>query len=570
MEKKNKLIILGVIILLLVASGLTFAILTWNSTMIKLGINTNCFTINYAKGNNISGSLKLINEEDLISNNKFTIKEGVGVSSVNIGINSNCSIEGYGNIILNITNISSAFTTGSSKGALKYAVLKNTSTITTPSDISTTSLLNQSFDIEKKGSIDASGTLKLLTKQLSNTELYKYIIVIYVDNNLAGNDVTSATFQGNISADATQGKLDLAKETLNYLNSLNSTITLASGTPDFTTVSGNAGVKYNSEGNEEATGVGDGTKGIYKAEDDFGTSYYFRGAVENNYVKFANFYWRIVRINGDGSIRMIYAGTNAYANGDGNQDSSIGDSKYNINYLDNGYVGYMYGNFTTPTNCSTDDNTGITTCTGGSTSYEEAHANIKDSTIKTFIDEWYNNNLKDYAYAIADTIYCNDRSITPVDSLMGITLTGTGKGMESTAYSNLKRNYIDHTPSLKCINKNDRFTVNNSIGNTKLTNPIALITSDEVIMGGAFSYDLINNFYIKNTDFYLYNGDWYRTLTPYAAVGGRANVGLVDDGAGSLVSDAVGNTYGVRPVVSLLSDAITGGNGTMSNPFTVG
>ena len=570
MEKKNKLIILGVIILLLVASGLTFAILTWNSTMIKLGINTNCFTINYAKGNNISGSLKLINEEDLISNNKFTIKEGVGVSGVNIGINSNCSIEGYGNIILNITNISSAFTTGSSKGALKYAVLKNTSTITTPSDISTTSLLNQSFDIEKKGSIDASGTLKLLTKQLSNTELYKYIIVIYVDNNLAGNDVTSATFQGNISADATQGKLDLAKETLNYLNSLNSTITLASGTPDFTTVSGNAGVKYNSEGNEEATGVGDGTKGIYKAEDDFGTSYYFRGAVENNYVKFANFYWRIVRINGDGSIRMIYAGTNAYANGDGNQDSSIGDSKYNINYLDNGYVGYMYGNFTTPTNCSTDDNTGITTCTGGSTSYEEAHANIKDSTIKTFIDEWYNNNLKDYAYAIADTIYCNDRSITPVDSLMGITLTGTGKGMESTAYSNLKRNYIDHTPSLKCINKNDRFTVNNSIGNTKLTNPIALITSDEVIMGGAFSYDLINNFYIKNTDFYLYNGDWYRTLTPYAAVGGRANVGLVDDGAGSLVSDAVGNTYGVRPVVSLLSDAITGGNGTMSNPFTVG
>ena len=74
--------------------------------MIKLGINTNCFTINYTKGNNIIGSLKLINEEDLISNGKFTIKEGVGVSGVNIGINSNCSIEGYGNIILNITQTS--------------------------------------------------------------------------------------------------------------------------------------------------------------------------------------------------------------------------------------------------------------------------------------------------------------------------------------------------------------------------------------------------------------------------------------------------------------------------------
>ena len=570
MEKKNKLIILGVIILLLVASGLTFAILIWNSTMIKLGINTNCFTINYAKGNNISGSLKLINEEDLISNGKFTIKEGVGVSGVNIGINSNCSIEGYGNIILNITNISSAFTTGSSKGALKYAVLKNTSTITTPSDISTTSLLNQSFDIEKKGSIDTSGTLKLLTKQLSNTELYKYIIVIYVDNNLAGNDVTSATFQGNISADATQGKLDLAKETLNKLNSLNSTITLASGTPDFTTVSGNNGVKMNLDGNQLATVLGDGTKGIYKAEDDFDTSYYFRGAVENNYVKFADFFWRIIRINGDGSIRMIYAGTSAHANRDTNQDSIIGQKAYNTNYQDNGYVGYMYGNFTAPTNCSTDDNTGITTCTGGSTSYEEAHANINDSNIKSYIDNWYNINLKDYAYALEDTIYCNDRSITPVDNFAGTTLTGTGKGIEDTAYSGFTRIYINHTPSLKCANKNDRFTVNNSIGNAKLTNPIALITSDEVIMGGAFSIDPINNFYIKNTDFYLYNGYWYWTMTPFAAAGGPALVDRVGIG-GHLDNDSVRDTYGgVRPVVSLSSDAITGGSGTMNDPFIVG
>ena len=569
MEKKNKLIILGVIILLLIASGLTFAILTWNSTMIKLGINTNCFTINYAKGNNITGSLKLINEEDLISNGKFTIKEGVGISGVNIGINSNCSIEGYGRILLNVTNISSAFTTGSSKGALKYAVLKNTSTITDPTQISTTSLLNQSFDIEKKGSIDTSGTLKLLTKQLSNTELYKYIIVIYVDNNLAGNDVTSATFQGNISADATQGKLDLAKETLNKLNSLNNTITLASGTPDFTTVSGNAGVKYNSEGNEEATGVGDGTKGIYKAEDDFGTSYYFRGAVENNYVKFANFYWRIIRINGDGSIRMIYAGTSAHANGESETDSRIGRIAYNTNYQDNGYVGYMYGNFTTPTNCNTDNSTGITTCTGGSTSYEEAHANINDSNIKAYIDNWYNNNLKDYAYAIADTIYCNDRSITPVDNFLDMTLTGTGKGIEDTAYSGLTRGYINHTPSLKCANKNDRFTVNNSIGNAKLTNPIALITSDEVIMGGLSNYDYVNKVSIVNPDSYLTTPNYrYWTMTPFAAAGGRAYVhyarrDILGDG-----NPADG--WGVRPVVSLSSDAISGGKGTMNDPWIVG
>ena len=208
MEKKKKLIILGVILLLIIVSGATFAILTWNSTMIKLGINTNCFTIDYTRGGDITGSLKLINEEDLISNGKFTIKEGVGVSGVNIGINSNCSIEGFGSIYLNVTNISDVFTNGDSKGALKYVVLKNTSTITNPTNINTTSLLNQSFDIVAIGSITSNDKKLLYKMELSNTEVNKYIVVIYIDNNLAGNDITSATFSGNISSEAEQKPSD--------------------------------------------------------------------------------------------------------------------------------------------------------------------------------------------------------------------------------------------------------------------------------------------------------------------------------------------------------------------------
>ena len=563
MEKKKKLIIMGVILLLIIVSGATFAILTWNSTMIKLGINTNCFTINYTKGNNIIGSLKLINEEDLISNGKFTIKDGVGVSAVNIGINSNCSIEGYGRVLLNVTNISSTFTIGDSKGALKYAVLNNTSSITDIKSITSTSLNSQSFDIVAMGSITSGGVKDILVRQLSNTELYKYIIVIYVDNNLAGNDITEGVFTGNISADATQGLIN-ADYTLNRLYNLNNSIVLdTTHTPDFTTVSGN-----NGKDNNNNTGLGDGTKGIYKSEDDFGTSYYFRGAVDNNYVKFANFYWRIIRINGDGSIRMIYAGTSAHANGESETDSRIGNSKYNVNYKDNGYVGYMYGNFTTPTNCSTDDNN-VTTCTGGSTSYEEAHANINDSTIKTYIDSWYNTYLSNYSYAIADTIYCNDRSITPVESFAGIALTGAGKGTENTAYSGLTRGYISHNPSLKCVNKNDRFTVKNNIGNAKLTNPVGLISSDEVIMGGLTNYDIVNGAYIANSDSYLTTDYWYWTLTPFAAAGGSAFVDLV--GYVIFNRDLVvgGGNGGVRPVVSLSSDAISGGNGTIDDPWIV-
>lgn len=206
MEKNKKLIVLGVLALILIISGITYAILTWTSSRVNIGLNSGCFTIDYTKGQDISGNLKLLNESDLISNNKFTIKNGIGISAVNIGIKSTCTIEGFGSIYLNVTNISDAFTTGDSKGALKYAVLSNTSTITTPSSVTVDSLLNQSFDIVSTGSITSNDTITLLTKQLSNTEVYKYLVVIYVDNALAGNSITSAIFTGNISADANQGK----------------------------------------------------------------------------------------------------------------------------------------------------------------------------------------------------------------------------------------------------------------------------------------------------------------------------------------------------------------------------
>ena len=554
MNNKKKLII-GIVLGIILVSGITYAILTWTSTRINLGITSDCFTIDYTKGGDITGSLKLLNEEDLITNdNKFTIKNGVGISSANIGINSSCNIEGYGRLLLNVTSISSAFTTGDSVGSLKYVVLKNTSSITNPSEVSVTSLLNQSFDIEAKGSITSSGTKDILVRNLSNTEIYKYLIVIYIDNNIASNDVIGATFTGNISADATQGTLN-ADYTLQKLNSLNSTITVdTSHTPDFTTVSGNNGVKVDNKTRTETSGQGDGTNGIYVSEDDFGTSYYFRGAVENNYVYFANYYWRIIRINGDGSIRMIYAGTSPHENGyndSSTYDMRIGRSAYNSSYNDNAYVGYMYG-------------------TAGSTTYDATHSNTNDSTIKSYIDTWYQNNLNSYSQYIADTIYCNDRSVTPVDSFDGMAFTGTGIGTEDTAYSNIKRNYIDHTPSLKCTNINDRFTVSNDIGNTALTYPVGLITLDEAAIAGGLTYDVNTSSHITNMDYYLYTGYWCWTMTQDAFAGGTAFVDGVDRDGRLYRSNVRINSGSARPVVSLNSDAISRGSGTMIDPFVVG
>lgn len=512
MEKNKKLIVLGVLALILIISGITYAILTWTSSKINIGLTSNCFTIDYTKGNDIANaSIKALNESDLISDNKFTIKEGIALTYANIGIKSTCTIEGYGSLYLNVTTLSSAFSTGNSKGALKYAVLDNTSTTNT---VTVASLLNQQFNIVSTGSITNTGKITLLTKQLSNTKLNKYLIVIYADVSKIANDAMDASFNGIVSADANQG--NIAKVTLTSLN-----LSPSSGTPNFT-----------------KTSIDDGTNGIYSAKDDLGTSYYFRGNVTNNYVKFANKYWRIIRINGDGTIRMIYAGTSAHANGyndSSTDDMSIGKSAFNSSYNDNTYVGYMYG-------------------TKGASTYEDTHSNTTNSTIKTRLDSWYDTNIVNTGNEkyIADAIYCNDRSVS----------SGTGIGTTNTTYAaQTRRN--NGQPTLKCANNNDKFTKSTTIGNGKLTKMIGLITSDEVIYAGGKSGTY-------NQEYYLYSGVWYWTMAPYSYASGLAYVDDVSS-EGNLYNGYVNNTYGgVRPVVSLKSDAISGGSGTAASPFLVG
>ena len=511
MEKNKKLIVLGVLALILIISGITYAILTWTSSKINIGLTSNCFTIDYTKGNDIANaSIKALNESDLISDNKFTIKEGIALTYANIGIKSTCTIEGYGSLYLNVTTLSSAFSTGNSKGALKYAVLDNTSTTST---VTVASLLNQQFNIVSKGSITSTGKITLLTKQLSNTKLNKYLIVIYADVSKIANDAMNASFNGTVSADANQGSL--AKETLKTLN-----LSLSSGTPNFT-----------------KTSIEDGTNGIYSAKDDLGTSYYFRGNVTNNYVKFANKYWRIIRINGDGTIRMIYAGTSAHANGynDSNaNDMSIGESQFNSSYNDNTYVGYMYG-------------------TAGATTYANTHSNKTNSTIKTKLDSWYDTNIVNTGNEkyIADAIYCNDRSVS----------SGTGIGTTATTYAaQTRRN--NGQPTLKCVNNSDKFTKSTTIGNGKLTRMIGLITSDEVIYAGGKSGT-------ANQEYYLYSGKWYWIMAPHSFESGSAGVYRVDV-YGRLSVGVVDPAGAVRPVVSLKSDAISRGSGTAASPFLVG
>ena len=265
-------------------------------------------------------------------------------------------------------------------------------------------------------------------------------------------------------------------------------------------------------------------KGLYYTStntEDNKITYYFRGVVENNYVSFASGTWRIVRINEDGSIRLI-------------KQDSIGESNFNDDYEDNAYVGYMYG-------------------TPGSTTYEATHANTNSSTVKTMIDTWYQNNLISYSSLIADSGFCGDRSVA----------NGSGYGRNNAQYGSYNRLDMDNQPQFKCPQSNDLYTtITSTKGNKALTYPIGLITADEVSYAGAPPGG-------ANYKYYMYNGVRFWTMTPESyADRPRASVWRA---YGGVYTQFVSQLVSVRPVINLKSTAeiIDGGDGTSSNPYVI-
>ena len=287
----------------------------------------------------------------------------------------------------------------------------------------------------------------------------------------------------------------------------------------------------------------DGTKGLYYTSTNTErgqTVYYFRGAVENNYVYFAGFYWRIVRINEDRSVRLIYQGESIDATG---SDATIGSSAFNSHSNDNAYVGYMYG-------------------TPGSDTYEETHTNANDSTIKQVIDTWYKENLSSYASYLADAGFCGDRSMTSQPGIYDTWDTSLGYGDENTMYQPRIRLYVNKSPIFKCINNNDLYTTSSSAkGNKALDYPISLITADEVAFAG-------NVWTVANETNYLNAGIKYWLMSPFS---NGANVYIYSYSENAEIrNDTNIESYGIRPVINLqTSILVSNGEGTKDAPYTI-
>ena len=262
--------------------------------------------------------------------------------------------------------------------------------------------------------------------------------------------------------------------------------------------------------------------------------------------KYANtgddIYWRIIRTNSDGSIRLLYHGTSTTAT-----DAHIGKYAFNTTDNDPMYVGYMYG-------------------TSGSLANNRTNTN--NSTIKGVIDNWYKDNLNtNYGKYISTTaIYCNDRSL------------GTGQTYSTSSefdYGAKTRLDTNKTPTYDCTNVNDKFTVDTSTGNGKLTYPVALMTADEVSFAGGvyFKGTKAWSWYNNNSGNGSSTGDthWW-LLSPSFWYGSYASVFSVEGSSypGLLEFDRVGFTGGVRPAVSLKSCVKTsGGDGSANAPYTI-
>ena len=282
----------------------------------------------------------------------------------------------------------------------------------------------------------------------------------------------------------------------------------------------------------------DNIKTLYTSTENSKTVYYFAGNATDNWVKFGknasnqDLYWRIIRTNSDGGVRLLYHGTSTTAT-----DAYIGKSAFNSSRDNIAYVSYMYGNLGSVAN---------------------ARENTTDSTIKTTIDNWYKDNLNTIygKYLSTTAVYCNDRSTS-----------------DNTYFGAYTRLITNKTPSYDCATIEDKFTVDSSTGNGKLTYPIALMTADEVsFAGGLFGTNAPTWYYYNSANGSSTGSTWWWLLSPSIWSGSDANVfGVIGSShPGNLDNNYVNITYGVRPAISLKSCIkYSTGNGSASDPYTI-
>ena len=290
-------------------------------------------------------------------------------------------------------------------------------------------------------------------------------------------------------------------------------------------------------------------KTLSVTQDDLGASYYYRGAVEDNYLEFNNMCWRIVRIEGDGAIKITLAAQK--------KCSEITSSDTGTAFIGTGHYGYNQGKVTNSLGQqSTSDKyvaDYLTSPTNNATS------------MKYKLDEWYNTNLKSVEGKLKKDTWClgntKDAYDTSTNALLTSSVNDLMYNSKSFNYDTLRRlnGISDKYATLRCDGKN--YESHESY--------IGALTVDEVVFAGGKVYITYQNYYLTDNA----TSSWWWTLSParFDADMGNDDAFLVGEsglvGYGSVDFDE----SSLRPAVSLASSTvITGGNGTIGSPYIVG
>ena len=316
--------------------------------------------------------------------------------------------------------------------------------------------------------------------------------------------------------------------------------------------------------------------------DDYGTSFYYRGNVENNYINFAGMCWRIVRIEGDGSIKLILEDQDTLCE---NIDYENGDGNWNIPITTGGTPEKTYYGYTQYSKNTLIASDGETTNsskrwvidylngqTNANKSMATAFKNFQVGTLLTNIASYYNGaSIDDYLKADDWCLYDKGyvRSGTSPNyvytELTGGEILDKIVNNERFFYSSLTRLEQKHKLTFKCTD-----TIMKKFGDNITDMYVATVTSDEVSYAGSMTKEnSVNPFYMVNptknsfntlSSSYYTSGDSYGTVSFYYVNGN----GLINDYG---VSAAVAYS---RPTVVLKSGTIyVSGNGTIDSPYVI-
>ncbi len=615
-KKKDLVLILIVFVLLIAIVGISYAVFNYAGTGQKLNtITTGAISMNYIESSNVISMNNALPTTDATGKKRkntgeyfdFTVKSSIkGNTDINYEI---AAKEESGNTFSG-KNIKFYLTKVNSDGTEEEAMPPKTYSEDTTSNVYT----GRPADM-----------MSLFVGNLSqqgDTEI-KYRLRLWIDENYnLQNDNGGLIYKVKVNVyGQTSDTVAKVEDTYCKDNGFNtlSDCMLVMNNHELSVDTAKTNIKSKEIPDFSKTATTD--EGLFMTEDDEGESYYYRGAVKNNYVSFAGFTWRIIRRNGDGSIRMIYAGKSTSDTG---MTVTIGNSQVNSKYWDPTYVGYKYNekfslhenNETTGYNWFTntqkynfgtgytfDESTKKFTLTGTikqltwKDNYDEIVAGKLYSCLNTSCNVVYKvtGYKNDTTMTVQPISYSSDSYVDAVTNTTDSTMKNTldtwyknnltsyasylsdetfcsdrkinlGNGYlttPTTTYGAYERLIDKRTPSLKCAQDGDKFKVSNA--SAKLDYPISLITADEAAMAGGV-------YNTPNSNYYLYNGQYFWTLSPscFESYYSFARVWNVFPSGSLGPWSNVANSFGARPVINLKADTlITKGDGTALNPYVV-